>query len=175
MEIRLIAAVGDNGLLGLEIDGAHRLPWRIPEDLKYFSHMTNGHAVIMGRATWESLPEAFRPLPNRTNIVLSTNQNYVADGARVLTSLEEALVFARDLSEKPVYVIGGAGVYTQALPFADKLFITRVLEESIDPIEDGARKILFPEYGDRFALYKAEPYQQSSRGPTFRFEEWRKN
>ena len=175
MEIRLIAAVGDNGLLGLEIDGKHRLPWRIPEDLKYFSHMTHGHAVIMGRSTWESLPDAFRPLPDRTNLVLSRNQHYAADGARVFTSLEEALVFARDISEKPVYVIGGAGVYAQALPLADTLFITRVIEESIDPIEEHARKILFPEYEDRFSLYKAEPYQQSSRGPTFRFEQWRKN
>lgn len=175
MEIRLIAAVGDNALLGLEIDGTHRLPWRIPEDLKYFSHMTNDHAVIMGRSTWESLPETFRPLPGRTNIVLSRDQHYAADGAHVFTSLEEAIMFARGLSGKPVYVIGGAGVYAQALPLADKLFITRVLEESIDPIEDTARKILFPSYENRFLLYKAEPYQQSSRGPTFRFEEWHKN
>lgn len=175
MEIRLIAAVGDNGLLGLEIDGAHRLPWRIPEDLKYFSHMTHGHAVIMGRSTWESLPEPFRPLPDRTNLVLSTNPDYVAKGGRVFTSLPEAIVFAQDISEKPVYVIGGAGVYAQALPLADKLFITRVLEESIDPVPTTARKILFPDYEDLFSLYKAEPYQQSSRGPTFRFEEWRKN
>jgi dihydrofolate reductase len=137
----LIWAQSTAGVIGR--DGA--LPWRLPEDLAHFREVTDGHPVIMGRATWVSLPERFRPLPGRANVVLSGDPAFVAAGARVAPTLEAALVIARgedagaeaaaadDEEASPprsaptdVWVIGGAAVYAAALPLADVLEVTEV-------------------------------------------------
>lgn len=127
--ISIIAAVASNGVIG----GENRLLWHISEDLKYFKALTTGHPVVMGRKTWESLG---RPLPGRTNVVV-TRQAYEAPGCRVVHALEEA--FALFAPQEEVFVIGGAEIYAQALPHADRLFLTQVHH----PYEGDTR---FPEW-----------------------------
>ncbi|MFT3849150.1 MAG: dihydrofolate reductase [Propionivibrio sp.] len=121
--ISLIAAVAQDRAIGK--DG--QLLWHLPEDMRYFRETTRGKPVIMGRKTWESLPDAFRPLPGRQNIVISRNPAYDAPGATLVGSLEEAVRLADDGEE--VFVIGGADIYRQALPFAQRLYLTEVAHD----------------------------------------------
>lgn len=116
--ITLIAAIANNNCIG--VNG--NLPWSIPEDIARFKALTMGKVVLMGRKTWESLPTKFRPLPGRTNIVITRRTRYdVPVGVLVYPSLEEALARHMD-----VCIIGGAEIYAQALPRADRLEITHV-------------------------------------------------
>lgn len=119
MILSLIAAVSDDNVIGK--DGT--LPWRLPDDLRHFHDLTMGHPVIMGRKTYESIPEKHQPLPGRTNIIL-TRHGLEIPGCIVVRSMEEAIEQARSSME--VFVIGGAKVYRQALPFAQRLYLTRV-------------------------------------------------
>lgn len=116
----LIAAAARNRAIGRN----GRLLWRLAEDLRQFRQVTSGKAVIMGRKTWESLPPAFRPLPNRRNIVVSRNLAYRAAGALLAQSLEHAVSLAGDAED--VFVIGGAELYRQALPLATRIYLTEV-------------------------------------------------
>lgn len=127
----LIVAVARNGVIGR--DGT--LPWRLPDDMSYFKATTMGHHVIMGRKTWESLR---RPLPGRTNVVLSRNPDYRAEGAQVVPDLEQALRLAEQVGDEEPFVIGGETVYAAALPYAERIHLTRVDAE----VEGDAR---FPE------------------------------
>jgi len=115
----LIAAVARNGVIGSD----NRLPWHLPEDLRHFRELTTGRAVIMGRRTWESLPERFRPLPGRRNIVVTRNPGYAAPGAVLAASLPAALAAA---GEDEAFVIGGAELYAAALPLAERLELTEI-------------------------------------------------
>lgn len=120
MTVTLVAAVARNGVIGR--DGG--IPWRLPEDMAHFKELTTGHAVVMGRKTWESIPERFRPLSERRNVVVTRNPEWRAEGAERAGSIEEAL---RQLGDEPhVFVIGGAEVYAVALPYADELVLTEV-------------------------------------------------
>ncbi len=119
-EVVLIAAVAENGVIGKN----NALIWSIPEDMARFKALTSGHTVIMGRKTWESLPERFRPLPHRRNIVVSRQINYAAPGAEVAPSLETALNLASTATT--VFVIGGEQIYRAALALAQRLEITEV-------------------------------------------------
>lgn len=119
-EIVIIAAVAKNRVIGKD----NRLLWNIPEDMAHFKALTTGQTVIMGRKTWESLPERFRPLPNRRNIVISRQADYAAPGAEVAASLEIALNLAS--TAERVFIIGGEQIYRQAMPIADRLEITEV-------------------------------------------------
>jgi dihydrofolate reductase len=119
-QIIVIAVVARNGVIG---DGM-QMPWRLPEDLAFFRRQTRGHTVIMGRATWDSLPGTFRPLPGRRNLVLTRNPDWSATGAQRASSLDDALALADD-AEK-LFVIGGAQVYSAALPIADTLLLTEI-------------------------------------------------
>lgn len=119
-ELVLIAAVARNGVIG---DG-QRMPWHLPGDLKFFADTTRGHPVIMGRRTWESLPPRSRPLPGRRNLVVTRDPGCDPPGAERAASLEEAL---QRLADAPiVFVIGGAQLYAQALPRADRLVLTEI-------------------------------------------------
>ena len=118
--IVLITAMTMNRVIGKEGD----LPWCIPEELAWFKARTLGHTVIMGRKTWESLPEKSRPLPTRWNIVVTSQPDYQADGAIVARSLTHALDMAQPGTS--VFVIGGASLYEQALPMADAVLISLV-------------------------------------------------
>lgn len=117
--LTLIAAVARNGVIGRD----NCLPWHLPADLKHFKALTTGHAVIMGRKTWESLPEKFRPLPGRQNIVVTRNAGYAATGATVANSLADAVAAANG---SEAFVIGGAELYQAALPLADRLELTEI-------------------------------------------------
>ena len=118
--LSLIAAVARNRAIGKD----NQLLWHLPEDMKHFRETTRGKPVVMGRKTWESLPEKFRPLPGRQNIVVSRDPAYKAHGADLAGSLEGALALAGGAEE--VFVIGGAQIYAQALPLADRFYLTRV-------------------------------------------------
>ena len=115
--ITLIAAAAQNDALGKDND----LIWHISEDLKRFKRLTTGHAIIMGRKTFESMPKA---LPNRTNIVLTKNENYKAEGAVVASTIEEALVLAGE--DNQPFIIGGAQIYSLFMDHCNRIELTRV-------------------------------------------------
>jgi dihydrofolate reductase len=114
----LVLAVAKNGVIGK--DG--KVPWHVPEDLKHFRRSTTGHAVIMGRKTWD---EVGKPLPNRRNLVVSRNAELRLDGAEVVPSLDEAIALARTTDAEP-RVIGGAEIYRLALPLATRVLLTEI-------------------------------------------------
>jgi dihydrofolate reductase len=118
--LTLIAAVARNRVIGRQ----NQLPWHLPEDLRHFRHVTGGYPVIMGRKTWESLPDAFRPLPGRLNIVLSRASSGFAPGAQTVPSLQEALACAG--RHEKAFVIGGEQLYALALPLAHRLLLTEI-------------------------------------------------
>jgi dihydrofolate reductase len=170
VSISLIWAQSTNGVIGR--DGA--LPWHLPEDMARFRSLTTGATVVMGRATWESLPERFRPLPGRRNVVLSRRPSYDAPGARVAASLTDALDMAGgdtadgDTADGDtggdVWVIGGAAVYAAALPHADALFVT-------DVAGDFEGDVHAPELGPEWVEVEAGEWQTSSTGLRYRFRE----
>ena len=115
--VSVIVAVADGGVIG----GNGGLLWHISEDLRMFKRVTTGHPVVMGRKTFESLG---RPLPGRTNVVITRNPYFPSDGVMVEGSLDEAI--AMFPPEEEVFVIGGGEIYRQAMPLADKFYLTRV-------------------------------------------------
>ncbi|MDR7232898.1 dihydrofolate reductase [Agrococcus sp. BE272] len=117
----MIWAEARGGVIGEAGD----MPWRLPEDMARFKAITMGHPVVMGRRTWESFPERFRPLPGRDNIVITSDRDYVAPGARVVPSLERALEVAAELGDE-AWVVGGGRVYRDAMHLADRLEITDI-------------------------------------------------
>ena len=128
MDIAIYVAIAENGVIGRE----GGLPWRLSSDLKRFKAGTMGKPVVMGRKTWESFPNG--PLPGRLNIVVTRDNSYVADGAEVVGSLDDALKLATIRARcmagaDEICVIGGGEIYAQALPLADRLHITHVLGE----------------------------------------------
>ncbi|MDR0542000.1 MAG: dihydrofolate reductase [Dysgonamonadaceae bacterium] len=118
MKVSVIVAIGRNN----EIGKGNDLLCHLPVDLKHFKEITFGHTVIMGRKTFDSLPKG--PLPNRTNRVVSHNPDLKIEGAIVCPSLDTALL--RSMDEEEVFIIGGAQIYRQALPVADKLYLTKI-------------------------------------------------
>lgn len=118
MILSVIAAIGKNNELGKD----NKLLWDLPDDMRHFRETTSGHPVIMGRKTFESIGRA---LPKRRNIVITRDPSYTQDGIEVVHSLEEALNLFRESSEE-AFIIGGAEIYKQSLPFANRLYITRV-------------------------------------------------
>lgn len=124
LEKIIIAAVSENRVIGKDGD----IPWHYPEDLKHFKKKTMDHPVIMGSSTYRSLPEDFKPLPGRKNIVLTRSGVEVKESVNVANSLDEAWQIAEENDEK-AFIIGGETIYEQTLDEADKLVITRIHEE----------------------------------------------
>lgn len=122
--ITLIAAIGKNNELGKNND----LLWNLPADMKHFKETTSLHTVIMGRKTFESIG---KPLPNRRNVVITRDANYKREGIEVVHSFSDALDLFPDKNEE-IFVIGGAEIYKQTMPIADKLYITHVNAEDKD-------------------------------------------
>lgn len=120
MELVLLAAVARNGAIGVGND----LVWRHPEDMRFLRDTTMGLPVIMGRRTWQSLPERVRPLPGRRNIVVSRDAAFAAPGAEVAPSIDAALALVQDAPR--AFVLGGAQLYALALPHADRLLLTEL-------------------------------------------------
>lgn len=125
MIISLIAARSRNGVIGKNND----LPWRLPDDMKYFMTTTRGHHAIMGRKNYDSLPDAFKPLPNRTNIVVTRQRDFQAPGCLVVHSIDRALQIARENGESETFVIGGAEIYALAMAAANRLYLTEIDSE----------------------------------------------
>jgi dihydrofolate reductase len=119
MRISLILAMDENRGIGLN----NKLPWRLPDDLKRFKIMTMGHHIIMGRKTFESIG---RPLPGRTNIIITRRQNYHIQGCLIAASPKQALTIAARRNETEAFIIGGAEIFSQTLPLSDRIYLTIV-------------------------------------------------
>ena len=112
MEVNLIVAVSKkNNAIGAN----NELLWHLPSDMKYFKETTTGFPIITGRKNYESIPEKYRPLPNRENIVITRNSNYPANGAFIANSLEDSIVLAKSFNKSKCFIIGGGQIYKEAL------------------------------------------------------------
>ena len=161
MKIGVVAAVSENGVIGRS--GA--LPWRLPDDQRHFQRLTQGHCVVMGRKTFDAIGR--KPLPRRTNIVITRDPDYAATGALVARSFEAALEIARRNGEEEVFVAGGSDIYAAALPCADRLHLTRVHAE----IEGDA---FFPDFDQNaWKLVAEDRHEADSRNEhAFTIQEW---
>lgn len=131
--IAYVVAMDDNRLIGRDND----LPWRLPDDMRWFREKTIGKPCVMGRKTYDSLPARFRPLPGRLNIVVTRNREYEAPGAVVVHSVEDALTAAGEVEE--IIIVGGADLFRRLLPVVDRLYLTRVHGTAVGDV-------YFPEY-----------------------------
>ena len=122
MIVSIIVAVSENNVIGKN----NQLVWHLPDDMKFFTEKTMGHHVIMGRRNYESIPEKYRPLPGRTNIVVTRNQHIVLPGCKVVHSIEQAIALAKKNNEEEAFIIGGGQIYSLSLNYADKIYFTEV-------------------------------------------------
>ena len=125
MIISAIAAVSRNFVIGRNND----LPWNLPDDMKFFMQTTKGHHCIMGRKNYDSIPEKFRPLPNRTNIVVTRQKAFRAPGCIVVNSIERAVEIAQSNGETEVFIIGGADIYRSSMPITQRMYLTEIQAE----------------------------------------------
>jgi len=157
-KISAIAAISKNRVLGKD----NKLIYKIPEDQKSYKDITMGHVLIMGRKTFESMG---RPLPGRTNIIVTRDQHYEAAGYIVTHSLNEALAEAKKIETEEIFINGGGQIYSEALPITDKLYLT-IIDEKIEgdaffpPHEDKFKKITFQKEGEydglKYTFYELE-------------------
>lgn len=120
--LSLIVAAAENNAIGKNND----LIWHLPTDMKYFKDTTTGHCVIMGRKNYDSIPLKYRPLSNRTNIIVTRQKDFTAPGCIVAHSLEEAISRAKKIEDVELFIIGGADIYAQSIALVDKIYLTRV-------------------------------------------------
>ena len=159
MLISAIVAISRNNVIGR--DG--HLPWHRSADLKRFKAITTGHSIVLGRKNYDDIG---RPLPNRTNYVLSRNTAFEAPGCIVCRSLEEALDKARAAGESECFIIGGAAVYRDAMPLVKKLYVTRVMA-------DVQGDVLFPEWGEGWRKVSEERFEADEKNDfATSFEVW---
>jgi dihydrofolate reductase len=169
--LALIVAVAENGVIG---DGAE-IPWRLPDDQRFFKRMTSGHAMVMGRVTWETFA---RPLPKRTSVVLTRNRDYQADGALVAHDFDEAVSLAAasppegGANDGIVFVIGGPALYEAALPVAELAYVTRVHAEVEGDVRFDAFDGDGPEGWTRVATERHEADDRHAHA--FTIETWRR-
>ena len=157
MIISLIVAASQNGVIGVD----NQIPWHLPDDLKYFKRITSGHHIVMGRKTFQSIG---KPLPNRTNVVITRSRTLEIPGARVVHSFAEAVDLAFMAGETELMIIGGAEIYRQALPHAQRLYYTRVEAT----VEGHAH---FPEPDERWQLKEDVLHPADERHDhSFRFQ-----
>jgi dihydrofolate reductase len=119
MTLSIIVAISANNVIGTD----NQLPWHLPADLQYFKSLTVDHPILMGRKTYDSIG---RPLPKRTNIVITRDQSFHHDGLQIAHSIDQAIDFCREKNYDEVFIIGGDTIYSQTIHLADKLYITRV-------------------------------------------------
>ena len=124
MIVSIIVAASSNNVIGKDND----LIWHLPVDMNFFRTKTNSHHVIMGRKNFESIPHKYRPLPNRTNIIITRQSDYKAEGSIVVNSVEEALKVAKSNEENEAFIIGGGQIYKLAVDagIADKIYLTKI-------------------------------------------------
>lgn len=159
MGVNIIAALDEKSGIGR----SNQLLWKIPEDLKHFKELTRGHPVIMGRKTFESIG---RVLPDRRNIIISSNPNWQIEGAEVVSALEKAMNVAQAAS-KDIFIIGGGQIYRQAIDFVDRLYLT-IVQGDFDAT------VFFPDYSlFNKIVFESEWYKSGKY--TFKFLELEKN
>lgn len=127
-DISIMVAATTNMVIG----NGNSIPWHLPTDLKYFKEKTSGKTIIMGRKCWESIPDKFRPLPNRTNVVLTRNNDYEANGAEIMHNLVEALEIYVHNDKDEVFIIGGGQIYKEGFAYANKLYLTEIYDSNIE-------------------------------------------
>lgn len=151
--LSMIVAVDEIRAIGKD----NRLLWHIPEDLKHFKDLTNGHAVIMGKNTYHSIG---RPLPNRTNIVMTLSEGLSIPGCIIVHSTDEALARAKNEEREEIFVMGGANIYRQFLPLIDRLYLTLVQGKH-------EADTFFPEYFDFTKIVSEEKHDNGKYQFTF--------
>ncbi len=165
--LNLILACANKGVIGMD----NQLPWHLPEDLAHFKKLTSAQTVLMGRKTWDSLPKAFKPLPNRLNLVLTRQSDWSAPGAVAVHTLEKACEYheahhakhsQEPLSSAPaIWIIGGAQIYAQSVPLATTVEMTQI---DLDVPGDAYAPVLGQEWRE---IHREE--HTSSQGVRFRF------
>ncbi|MDB5237110.1 MAG: Dihydrofolate reductase [Parcubacteria group bacterium] len=147
----MVVALGKDNVIGKD----NGLLWHLSDDLKHFKAITLGHPVIMGRNTWESIPKKYRPLPGRTNIVVSRNESFDALGAITARSLDDALEQSK-LAEgaEEIFIIGGGQLYAAALPQTDRIYLTLV-------DDDTPGTVFFPDYSDFTEVMGEEAHEEN--------------
>lgn len=155
MKISLIVAASENHVIGRNND----LPWRLPDDMKFFVKTTKGHHILMGRKNLESFGKL---LPNRTNILLTRDSNYQFEGAEIFSDLKQAIDFAKTNGEEELMVIGGGEIYRQCMPMADRIYLTRVHAE----IEGD---VYFPELDENVWKLQSEQFHDSDERHNYSF------
>lgn len=137
-KIALIAAVAPGNIIGYQ----NEMPWHLPGDLRYFKKKTSGHPIIMGRKTFESIK--CKALPNRRNIVLTRNEEYIAPGCEVVHSLKKAIAISGDVNQ--IFIIGGGQIYAAAISLADEIFLTKIVNRKNE------------QTGELFELFRGDTY-----------------
>ena len=151
MIVSAIVAAGRNNVIGKD----NGIPWYLPADLKYFKRTTLNHHIIMGRKSFESIG---RPLPKRTNIIVTRNPFFVASNCLVVPSIEEALSIAFDNGEEEAFIIGGGQIYSQSMAFWDRVYLTRV------DVEVAGGEVFFPELPEKeWRLVSREPHEPDEK------------
>ena len=162
MNISIIVAVDENFLIG----DNNKLPWHLPSDMKFFKEKTTGHCVITGRKNYDSIPEKFRPLPNRTNIIITRQNNFSAPGAIIVNSVEDALQKAIKKDGDEIFIIGGSEIFKLFLPMVNKIYLTTIHHKFNGDI-------FFPEINfSEWKLTKKETFEPDEKNEfTFSFNE----
>jgi len=150
-KISMVVALGKDNVIGKD----NGLLWHLPDDLRHFKAITLGHPVIMGRNTWESIPEKYRPLPGRTNIVVTRNTEYDALGAIRAHSLEDALEQAKLASgSEEIFIIGGGELFATSLPQTERIYLTIV-------DDDTPGTVFFPDYSEFTNVVSEEMHEEN--------------
>ncbi|WNF36376.1 dihydrofolate reductase [Bacillaceae bacterium IKA-2] len=144
--ISLIVAMAENNVIGFE----NKMPWHLPADLAHFKKTTTGHTIVMGRKTFQSIG---RPLPNRTNLILTRDLSFRAEGCLVIHDIKEVLEKAK---KEDLFVIGGAEIYQQFLPYAEKIYSTQILESFHGDT-------FFPQLTEEWKMVATEKYEKDKK------------
>jgi dihydrofolate reductase len=160
MKISIIVAAAENNVIGVDND----LPWKLPDDMKFFVQTTKGHHILGGRKNFESFGKA---LPNRTNMIISRNADYKMEGAITFTNIQDAIKHAKSNGEEELMVIGGGEIYRQALDQANTIYLTRIHTEIIGDV-------YFPALDREHWELKEEKYhpKDEKHAFDFTFEKW---
>jgi len=161
MILSLVVAADEQNVIGKD----NRLPWHLPGDLKYFKNLTWGMPILMGRKTFESIG---KPLPGRQSIVMTRSNAWAHPGVTVVHSFAGAVAAAEALSVKEIFVIGGAEIFREALPQANRLYLTR-----IHRLYEG--DTWFPELGPEWQLTREKLVEAEGETPAHRFQVWERN
>ncbi len=163
MILSIIVAVAENNVIGKD----NTLIWSLPADMKFFKEKTKGHVIITGRKNYESIPEKYRPLPDRTNIVITRQPDYKAPGAIVFASIDAAIQYTKQHhTNEEVFIIGGAEIYRQTISICDRIYLTRI-HHSFDG------DAFFPELNTHWKLVHDENVATDEKNKyPFTFQTW---